>query len=355
MLRKLNRVVQDYLRPKRLAIGRWMWDRKEKVENNGYKSILFLRYDGKIGDMVINTPMFREIKKQYPDIKIGVVARDGAKAIIENNKYVDKIYDYKKGTANIKELAKEIADEKYDLLIDFTEMLRVQQMMFINLCKAKHNMGFDKKGWNLFDLTFEKDETPKHITNIYRKVLEILKVENIDMSYDLEVSIDVKEEVKKILDGIGEFPMKIVFNPFAASKHRSLNKENIDKVVEKLIKETDSAIFILATKENLSLVEPIRDKYRDRVFVPKLSGIMAVSELIKGSDLVISPDTSIVHIAVAHDKPIIAFYREDVGIDKNLIVWGPNSDKAKIIYAKGNHNIGEEIDINSFDFKDFKI
>lgn len=66
------------------------------LKDNNIKSILFLRYDGKIGDMVINTIMFREIKKYYPDIKIGVVSRGGATDIIANNKNVDKIYKYEK-------------------------------------------------------------------------------------------------------------------------------------------------------------------------------------------------------------------------------------------------------------------
>ena len=30
MIRKLNRIFQDYMREKRLKIGRYFWDRKEK-------------------------------------------------------------------------------------------------------------------------------------------------------------------------------------------------------------------------------------------------------------------------------------------------------------------------------------
>ena len=69
MIRKLNRVLQDFLRPIRLNLGRRAWDRKSeshlellktsKVNMSGVKCILLLRYDGKIGDMVRNTLMFR--------------------------------------------------------------------------------------------------------------------------------------------------------------------------------------------------------------------------------------------------------------------------------------------------------
>ena len=105
MLRKLNRIVQNFLRKKRLEIGKKIWDRKEKkqeiikedfLKNNNIKSILFLRYDGKIGDTVVNTLLFREIKNVYKDIKIGVVARKSNAQILENNIYVDNIYIYEK-------------------------------------------------------------------------------------------------------------------------------------------------------------------------------------------------------------------------------------------------------------------
>ena len=52
LIKKLNRIFQDYMREKRLKIGKYIWDRKDKVkilEGNGFleendiKSILFLR------------------------------------------------------------------------------------------------------------------------------------------------------------------------------------------------------------------------------------------------------------------------------------------------------------------------
>ncbi|MGL4403060.1 MAG: glycosyltransferase family 9 protein, partial [Fusobacteriaceae bacterium] len=145
MIRKLNRVVQDFLRPKRLALGRFIWDRKDDrkgcpeeniIVRMNIKKILFIRTDGKIGDMVASTMMFREIKRKFPEVKIGVVARGAARDIIENNLYVDKIYSYEKSSSALKKLTGEIRGEGYDLLLDFSEMLRVNDMKFINLCRA---------------------------------------------------------------------------------------------------------------------------------------------------------------------------------------------------------------------------
>ena len=363
MLRRINRIVQDYLREKRLILGRKLWDRKQGeekcsegdiIESNKIKSILFLRYDGKIGDMVINTLMFREIKKQYPDIKIGVVTRGGATAVIQDNKYVDKIYKYDKKSSEITRLAKELSKEKYDLLIDFTELLRVNQMKFINLCDARINMGLEKEGWKLFDISYKKSEKNEHVTEIYREILQKLGIKNIDLQYDLQNNSENISKVTEYLQKIGEYKKLVILNPFAASKHRSLNSEKIQMILEIVLKEQGTKVILVSAKENRALISEYANKYAGRIFVPDFDKIMETAELIKRSDFVISPDTSIVHIATAYDKKMIAIYREDNPEDNNSILWGPNSKNAKVIYAKRNEARGEETDINNFEIEEFE-
>ena len=43
------------------------------MEFKDIKKILFLRYDGKIGDYIVTSWVYREIKRQRPDIQIDVV------------------------------------------------------------------------------------------------------------------------------------------------------------------------------------------------------------------------------------------------------------------------------------------
>ena len=67
---------------------------KKKARNfdiRNVKKVLFFRYD-RIGDMVITTPVFRELKQAYPDIEITVLASKVNQEVLANNPYVDKIY-----------------------------------------------------------------------------------------------------------------------------------------------------------------------------------------------------------------------------------------------------------------------
>ena len=365
LIKKLNRIFQDYMREKRLKIGKYIWDRKDKVkilEGNGFleendiKSILFLRYDGKIGDMVVNSLMFREIKKVYPYIKIGVVARGAAIDIIRDNTNVDKIYEYYKDRKKIKDLALKIKEEKYDLLIDFSEMLRVNQMMLINLCGARINIGLDRKDWKLFDLSIESGKDFKwteHITNRYLAYLIKLglKKESIDISYDIYLKDEKKYETffYKIKEN-----KKLILNPYGASKHKSFNIETLENIITYL-KDKDIAIILVYFGDKYKELEFLEKKYKS-VYIPKkIESILNTAILIKKSDYVISPDTSIVHIASTFNKKMITVYPPKggkYGVDH--LVWAPKSKYNKVIFCKDKIGTYDEIDINTFNFDQMK-
>ena len=365
LIKKINRIFQDYMRAKRLKIGKYIWDRKEKakiiegdnfLKNNSIKSILFLRYDGKIGDMIVNSLMFREIKKVYPDIKIGVVARGAAIDIIKDNPNIDKIYEYHKDRKKIKNLALKIKEEKYDLLIDFSEMLRVNQMMLINLCGARINIGLDRKDWELFDLSIESGKDFKwteHITKRYLAYLIKLglKKENINISYDIYLKDEKKYEV--FFNEIKE-SKKIILNPYGASKHKSFNVETLENIITYL-KDKDIAIILTYFGDKYKELEFLEKKYK-YVYIPKkIESILDTAILIKKSDYVISPDTSIVHIASAFNKKMITVYPPKggkYGVDH--LVWAPKSEYSRVIFCKDKTGNYDEIDINTFNFDEMK-
>ncbi|ERT41557.1 MULTISPECIES: glycosyltransferase family 9 protein [Fusobacterium] len=365
LIKKLNRIFQDYMREKRLKIGKYIWDRKDRVkilegnsflEDNDIKSILFLRYDGKIGDMVVNSLMFREIKKVYPNIKIGVVARGAAMDIIKDNPNIDKIYEYHKDRKKIKDLALKIKEEKYDLLIDFSEMLRVNQMMLINLCGARFNIGLNRKEWKLFDLSIESDKDFKwteHITNRYLAYLVKLglKKENIDISYDIYLKDEKKYEF--FFNEIKE-NKKLILNPYGASKHKSFTIETLENIIT-CLKDKDIAIILVYFGDKYKELEFLEKKYNNIYMPQKIESILDTAILIKKSDYVISPDTSIVHIASALNKKMITVYPPNggkYGVDH--LVWAPKSEYSRVIFCKDKTGTYDEIDINTFNFDEIK-
>jgi ADP-heptose:LPS heptosyltransferase len=370
-IRELNRKLQDFLRPKRLAFGRFLWDRKKKprlelkkIKNNNLikeeniRSILFIRNDGKIGDMIINTLMFREIKKVYPQIKIGVVTRGANRQVIANNPYVDKIYDYSKSHGELKSLANEIASEKYDLLIDFSEMLRVKQMKFINLCKGRINMGLNKAEWNLFDVSVEPNvdfNWTEHVTLRYRAYLDKLGVVKPNLNYDLNLSEEDRKFAEKEFEKIKETKV-VVLNPYGASKHKTLNKSRLKDIIEYLTEKQSAVIFVYSPDKYRELESLVKELKNNRVYLPAgIKTINHTASLIEKADYLITPDTSIVHIGTAYKKDGVCIYPPNGGVyGVDHLVWGPTNDNFRMIFCEDKKSEKDEIDINTFKMEELK-
>jgi len=367
MLRKLNRMLKGALRKFRIKIARLIWDNKDRgqipdlngnfIDKNNIESILFVRADGKIGDMVVSSFMFREIKKKYPNIKIGVIAKGGGKDIIEFSPYVDKIYSYEGNFSQIKNLAKNISEEKYDLLVEFYEEIKPQEIMFINQSKAKFNMGLNKKNWKLFDVSVDEEtdfEWNNHISKRYLAYLKKigLNIDNMDISYNIFFDEKRLTKIKEIRE-IHKERKLVVLNPFGASKHRNFTKETIEKILKEL---KGVPTLILYHGDKYDIVNEIAKNFSNMIVPEGIKSILDSAMYISLADFVVSPDTSIIHIADAFNKKIIGVYEYDGGIlGSGHKVWGPKENRnSLLVFAPKRKSTYDDFDVNDFQMNEMR-
>ena len=82
------------------------------------KKIMIIRYD-RIGDMIVTTPIFRNLKNINSNIEIGVLASKKNAEIIKNNPYVDNIYLFNTNLFLLLKELRRIRKEKYDIVFNF--------------------------------------------------------------------------------------------------------------------------------------------------------------------------------------------------------------------------------------------
>lgn len=76
--------------------------------------------------------------------------------------------------------------------------------------------------------------------------------------------------------------------------------------------------------------------------------------LVKYSDLVITPDTSIVHVANAYNKKMICLYnnkKSDKNEDENII-WGPNYNNCIQLFTKECLGTKRGDDVSKYDIRE---
>lgn len=335
--------IKQFLRNIRLAIGKQIFDQKRPLAKGLFppKKLLFLRQDGKIGDYIVSSFVFREIKKHSPNTEISVVCSHKNAYLFEKNPYIDKLYFVKtKDIADYIKCGRTLAKESFDFVIDPTVTLRNGDLLFLRLINAKNYVGYKKEHYALFNINI--DDQKAHFSEIYRQALELIGFNHISTQYDIPSDQKSAEDISLFLKE-NKLTSYTAVNFFGAGSARRFNDNAMTTLLTHLTNNT-THIVLLTFPEVTDKLQKLANNYKNVTVYENTSNIFHTIELIKHANTVISPDTSIVHIAAGFHKPLIAFYSQD---EENFINWHPNNQ------AK-THIIRFEKSVNEIDFTQIK-
>ena len=309
------------------------------------KSVLFLRYD-RIGDMLITTPVFRAFKISYPDTKVIVVASDLNKDILTNNPYVDKVIINHKNNLlrDIFSLIR-LRMINIDTCVEFDHSVIPHAIIRLKIIKPKIVISVKKDGRYgvsgneliIYDyFTNKKNNT--HSSRIWLDTLEPFGISENSNKYDLFIN-SLQEEVA--LNFLNKFnsKCKIGINLEGAVKGKKILFSEL-KEISKGIKHINKniQIIILTSPKNQKNVAKMVNQMNLKYVSPsyKTKTIQDVAAIIKNLDLIISPDTSIVHIASAFNKPIVSIHENNT---ESYQLFSPISTTNKTVFAPSSKGL----------------
>jgi len=340
-LRALNRQRNYWMKSLRLHIARLMLDHRTKREFaiSDRKSVLFLRDDDKIGDMVVSTSLFREFKRA--GYVVDVLAGKNNAKIIEFNPYVNKYYVVEKDNKHKLEQAKALAKNNYDVVIDMGDKISPFHLLLLKKLNARNVVGFNKTGFNIYNKSLDYLGYSSHVTERYQLLMESFEFISFSTDYDIHVPESVRSEIHDFMSNIAA-PYKVVINPYAADPRRDMSLTQLKALIEKIKREWDQVEIILvgdpARISQLTHLDAVINPYHT---------LTSACEIVHLADMVISPDTAIVHIAAAWKKPLVSLYGNDLhGEYVNSRVWGPGYDVARQLYTKDKHHPVSSIEVD---------
>lgn len=328
--------IKENLKSLRIKFGKNILDKKNNPIEIKYKDItkiLFMRQDGKVGDYIVSSFAFRELKKHNPYLHISVICDKKQAYLFKQNIYIDQCYPVRK--KNILDYIKcglKIRQKKYDVVIDPTVVLRNRDLLLLRLINAKMYIGYKKSHYHIFNSSIEKED---HFSAIYQQALEKIGVDVTNTQYDIPKNQPENLEIQFFLEK-NNLKNYISINFFGASSSRKINDENIIKYIEHLQKITPyRPLVLLSYPDVFEKLQEISKQF-EQVFVFDTKNIFHTIELIRYADWLISPDTSTIHIASGLNKKIIALYGDG---KENWIHWKPMSKaETHILLYKENIN-----------------
>ena len=309
------------------------------------KKVLILKYD-RIGDMIVTTPIFRELKKSYPDISISVLASNLNKDVIKYNPYVEKIYTNYKNNL-LFDLGKLLILrwKRFDVCIELEHSVIPHAIFRLKIINPKRIISIHKDGrygvkgneLEIYDFLTKK-ETGKHFGEIWLNTLSFFDIKYSSNKYDIFLSSIERNRAKTFSKSI-KTKIKIGINLEGSFKEKQIRPDDLEKICVSIKQKFQDITIVIVSHPNR------RDKTKMMISNMNLEGVIVsydtknildLAALINELDFIISPDTSIVHIASAFNKPIVSIHENN---ELSYTLWHPTSSVSKTIFSQSKYGI----------------
>ncbi len=324
----------------------------KKINYSKIKNILILRL-GKIGDLIISSFVFSAIKKFNPQTKIFLITLKKNKDVLRANPDLDEIFFINQNILAVAELLPLKFQKKFDLIIDLNDNGSNTSAFLLRFFNSNAKLGFRFPEQSKY-LTHIIEPPDKEKTHLIERYAFLLKESGLPISdemvkpliyLDPKIDDDVSRQIKEI-----KKQFKIIgINISAGAEIRKYTGDKWIDLINFLSKKYPTLKFVILydmndEKEARKIVESVDQK----IFL-NFSGttFQHFAAKIKNLDLLITPDTSAVHLCSAFQIPLIALYPN---VKWNFVSFAPYKTLNKSILSDTEEikNIPVEKITNSF-------
>ncbi len=277
-----------------------------------------------VGDVIFSTPVFKALKRNFPEAKVWCLAAPRVKEILESCPFVDGIIIYDedgdhRGPLGKWRLIRQIAEKKFD--IAFLLHRSLTRALLVFLTGIPKRVGYDEKGrgFLLTHKTKALDKDRVHRSDYYLNVIESFGIPVGDRMCELSVDGDCRLKIDDLLirNGIAKNDKIIIINPGGNWDLKRWPKENFATLLARMAvvgseRNADhghARIVITGAKKDADLADSLLKLSGVRALV--LTGVTTLKELMalfERSSLVISNDSGPLHIANCVGTPAIALF-----------------------------------------------
>ena len=304
---------------------------------------------GRIGDLVLMTPLFRALKEENPDHQVHLLASHINHEVVKPHPFLDKVYVESFNLVKNIRLIFDLRKEKYDWWIDPKDHKSGTSRYYLSMVNPKQSVGFNDLKFRKFKHSIKplEEQYGVHISSRFLEGLHPLGLKSENKRPMLEVG---ETELKGLLD----FCSKLNINSYHfvnISSSRPQREWPAEKWIEFLsqIEAVSPAFLICCAPKDRGKAKLIEDHVpKARVYPTK--SIKDVSAAISRSNMVLTVDTAVVHISAAFNKPLLGLY---MNTPREYKKYFPLSDLANVIYEDGEESEVKEISVNRV-VKEFK-
>ena len=268
------------------------------------KSIIILAQE-KIGDAILLTPLFKNLRRVFPEIEIHVVALSPVYPFFENDPNVDVVYKVKQ---NYLAYFQSLRKKKFDLLFSTKDHPSFTFLYQSRIIPAKYRIGiFHPYHRGFFNYLIQLD-FHQHIIEKNLAILEFLNIPLTDEDRRPYLpENNIPNEIRSFSSKISNLNC-IGINLSAGEKDREWSFEKWAA----FLKEIDFKVIIFATQDRNDDKQKLENMFGHVVQSPITKTIFEVGHILQHLKLLISPDTALIHLASCFKIDVVGLYRSKV-------------------------------------------
>jgi len=299
--------------------------------------------DGKLGDAIVTSMLLCDLAAQRPDVKVTVVVEPGLQGFWRGLPQVQEALSCRQGRAALLH-----AISTCDAFVSFETFLSLETLRLLRALRPTVAIGYNVGRYRLFDrsVVCTSYEWPrKHITARLHNLCELLSLKHLGRNPLPEVLPAHRTERSTLPPHQGP---TVFLNTHAAGADRTFSASTVTWLIEQLHSAGQQARILVSVPgaertDWLARIQALPQSAGNAVaLTPDNTSLWEMMWLVQQCDMVVSPDTAVVHVAAALNKPVVAFYRDRA---YNPLVWAPLCPHHHQVLPNGT----EPCSVNDFD------
>ncbi len=285
--------------------------------------ILFFSHDGKLGDAIVNTAFVDGVLQLDPQAELHALASDASAHFWRMDRRIRKVWPYR--NPSLPEALKTswaIRRERFDYVVTWKERFRSEKTRLLLKLAAP------VRG-TLYEEGRIPGQTPHaiHKCEVSLRLIYGEAADHIHLRYRLGLDLDPPSSFDAELPPDRE---TILFNLFSAEPFKVIRPEDAARVLAGLARIAPQATLCLsctnATEAHVR--KAIEASGAQARLVNTDGNLHRLISLCNRADLILSTDTSLIHIASALDKPLLGIYPND---PVKSVEWAPRATRFEVV------------------------
>ncbi|GBD04620.1 Lipopolysaccharide core heptosyltransferase RfaQ [bacterium HR20] len=301
--------------------------------------ILLLRQD-RIGDVLCSTPILDTLRHAFPHARMDIVLSKNNIALAGIvHHWCDHVWCYGKTLASFLHLRRMLRRMQYDVVVDLMDNPSTTSTMLIAATNAPFRFGiFKENAWAYTHCVPLLDRSRYHYVERIAQLLLPFGIDPASAQLDLRYPLSQSDIARAACDlGLPEHPERCGFVFIHTStRHQPLQWEwgRYRELVRILRQRFPSlAIGLGGTEHDADAINAIASECGG--FALPTLPFHRYAAMLYYARLLITPDTSIVHVAAALKVPAVVLFHRG---DERLLPWYPYRSPYRALVSNGSVN-----------------